>query len=79
MARWPIVQSASTVHGEPRSVCSTAQSWMFDPAPTETRSLSPRRTALNHTLASGPTSTSPTIHAPGATNAVGSMRGHRSP
>ena len=59
-------------------MCSVARSWTFVLVPIRTGALSPRITALNHTLACGPSSTSPTIQAPGATNAVGSMRGSRS-
>ena len=75
IAMWPTVTRAPTWSGMPSSVWTTQPSWMFDSSPIETRSLSPRRTELNHTLESLPRTTRPTIVAFGAMNAARSVFG----
>jgi hypothetical protein len=69
------VTFAPTIVGSPSAVWTTALSWMQDPSPTRIRSKSPRSTAPNQTLVSGPSTTSPMSVAVGATNASAAMSG----
>jgi hypothetical protein len=55
------------ITGRPGSVWITAPSCTLLPAPTWIQSLSPRSTALNHTLLSSPSRTEPMTSALGAT------------
>ena len=74
----PTDTSSPMTTGRPASTCTETLSWRLLPAPIVMDALSPRRTALYQTLASGPSETEPTMRAPGATKAEGSMTG-RSP
>src|SRR5262245_7875019 len=73
-ARWPTTTRRPIETGTSVSTCTTELSWMFDSSPSVIESMSPRRTAPNHTLERAPRITSPTTTAPGATNAVASAR-----
>ena len=59
--------------------CRTLPSWTDVWAPTTTRPVSPRSTAVGQIEASAPTITSPMMTASGWTNAVGWIVGVRSP
>ena len=75
IALCPTVTFSPIVIGKPASTCSTAPSWTLLPAPIVIRSLSPRTTALNQTLTSSASVTSPMTAAPGATNVRIAARG----
>src|SRR5438445_1620723 len=73
MARCPTPTRAPMRAGLPASTCTMVPSCRLEASPTTIAAMSPRRTAPYHTLARGPSVTSPTTPAPGAMNAVGSM------
>src|SRR3989338_6677228 len=67
MALWPMVTPVPILSGKPISVCITVPSCTLLFSPIWISSLSPRSTALNHTLAPGSSLTLPTRVAFGAT------------
>ncbi len=68
---WPMQTSRASVSGKPGSTCSTEPSWTLTRSPMVMRSLSPRMTTLNQTLAWCSRTTDPMTFAPGATNHSG--------
>ena len=75
MARWPTATREPMWHGTPTSTWTMLPSWMLESSPTTMRAVSPRRTAVGHTLTRAPSVTSPITMAALWTKAVGSMVG----
>src|SRR5215210_1341309 len=71
MARCPIATRAPMVHGRPGSTCTIVPSCTLLSSPIVIASLSPRSTAVGHTLARAPSVTLPMTCAAACTNAAG--------
>ena len=78
-ALWPTTHRSPIMVGAACVQCTTVPSCTDVRAPTVMVPWSPRSTAVGQTVDSGPMRTSPITTASGWTNAVGSIRGTRSP
>src|SRR5688572_2294059 len=75
-AAWPTVTNSSSMVGVPRRLTWTmVPSWILVPRPTRMKFTSPRSTAVNQTLVSSASSTSPITWAEASTKAVGCSLG----